>query len=637
MGKNSEEDQRNKISAQTDYLTGFLNRQGLYECFERLPDYANVSFMFLDIDNFKGVNDTYGHAMGDELLVAVSRMIKSKIGSSRLARIGGDEFVIMSEGMMTEKNMSNMAQQIIDSVNDIDISMEIKLIISFSIGIVMDQKKSMGLNKIMPKCDAAMYETKRRGKNGYVVYSTIENLFEIQQTVDREKAPALQKGEFEVRYVPVMNLLSSVMVCYRSYLVWNRRGTEWREELFKEFIKDSSFIVQLEQYAFQELCRMISQIKYEKIRKVPVIFTISSINVNRISFVDELLKTVDSYGIPPAGFIIQLDHINERIDATKVQRFFEKLKKAGFRTAVKGFGSNGSSIMLIKELNLDYVSIGKDIVDNLMRDRKDSLFVKNILSLVNDLNLEPIAEGIDNAQEVRSLTSYGCSTGTGLIFSDALKKKDFLKFAAHNIPNLQKSVKFLFQGSLKDENGEYEGEFIGDGGAEYVYDEQLKKEVLNLAGGQLFVNVVEFPVSLIGSQSYTICIKFKMKSMSNWSSLIYGMYADGFMSFMPYAWNGVPIYRIKDDDNDNGWNDAIGERIDMNWHTAVVTYSHKTQVSNLYMDGKCVGSKEDVPVLASPRRLVLGGDVYAPSCEAFLSEMMFFDHVLNQKEVEKYA
>lgn len=107
------------LSAQMDYLTGFLNRRGLYEYFDTLGEDVNINFMFLDIDNFKGVNDTYGHAMGDKLLVGVSRMIKKKIGDSLLARIGGDEFVIMPVPEMSEQEAAEMAQNIINSVNDI--------------------------------------------------------------------------------------------------------------------------------------------------------------------------------------------------------------------------------------------------------------------------------------------------------------------------------------------------------------------------------------------------------------------------------------------------------------------------------------------------------------------------------------
>ena len=354
MEKNKDGQLVDNISAQIDYLTGFL-RRGLYEYFDTLPDDVNINFMFLDIDNFKGVNDTYGHAVGDKLLIGVSKMIKDKIGDSLLARIGGDEFVIMPGSGLSEQEITDMAERIIHSVNDIEISFEIKSIISFSIGIVVGQKKSMGLDSIMPKCDAAMYEAKRRGKNGYVLYSTIEDIFEMKQTVDREKTRALLNGEFEVKFIPIMNIASASMVCSKAYIVWNRKDGVWREELFKDIFEENGFINELENYAFERLCKVLSEAGDKKIRQIPVIFTISGINVNRINYAEELLKIADSYGMSPENFIIQLEDINERIDIRRIQRFFEKLKAAGFGTAIKNFGSNGSSIMMIKNLkNINY-------------------------------------------------------------------------------------------------------------------------------------------------------------------------------------------------------------------------------------------------------------------------------------------
>lgn len=626
----------NESTEQRDYLTGFLNRQGLYEYFASLADNTKVSFMFLDIDNFKGVNDTYGHAMGDKLLVCVSKMIKSLIGNARLARLGGDEFVILVTGMVTENMMKDMAQKILDCVSSLDIDMEIKSIISFSIGIVMSQRKSKGLDNIMPKCDAAMYEAKRRGKNGYVVYSMIEDLFEMQQMIDREKNKALANKEFEVRYIPVMDLLGSKMVFCKTYIVWNRKGMEWREDFFREFIKDGTFLMEMEAYAFRNLCQALSCMKFEKLKRLPVMFPVSGVNVNRVDLADKLLEIIHSNGLQSSNFIIELENIDERISREKLALFLKKLKQAGFMTAVKGPGKGGSTVILMKNLEIDYVLIDRNIIENMLGSRKEGLFVKNIISLVNDLNLEPIVEGIDNAMEVRYLISYGCNVGMGQYFSDALSGEDFMKFFVRNMPEQQKSVHFSFQNTLADNTGKYVGEYIGEDRVKFVYDKQLQRQVLYLPGGDIFSDIVELPVALLNNLSYTIILHFKVSSLLNWSALLYALYGDGFMAFMPYAWNGVAMFRIKNDQDDNGWYDAIGEKIDTSWHTAVMTFHHKTQVMNLYIDRKLVGSRENASILSAPKRLVLGGDVYTKGCQSYISDLIFFDHVLSKKEIERY-
>lgn len=622
--------------ANRDYLTGYLNRRGLYEYVEGLEKDAVLNMMFLDIDNFKGVNDTYGHATGDKLLISVSHMIKSRIGDSLLVRMGGDEFVIVMQSGIPEKAAAGMAESIINSVNDIDISIEIKSIISFSIGIVMDQKKSLGLDSIMPKCDAAMYEAKRRGKNGYVLYSTIEDLFEFKQIVDREKSQAIGNGDFEVRLIPVMDVSASTMVCARTYVMWNRGHDHWGEEMFYDIFEENGFIIELEKYVFETICEKISRIEDARIRAVPIIINTSGISINRVNFTEELVAVVNKYKLSSENFIIQLRYINERIDANRIIRFFQNLKEAGFGTAVKGFGNTGSPVMIIKSLNLDYVSVGKDISDNLLNDRKDSLFVKNILSLINDLNFEPIVEGIYDQRQVAYLATYECSLGSGTLFAGDLGYEEYLQFASENIPALVKSVRFAFHNNLKDDSGKLEGKYIGEGREQYVYDQELKKEVLYLTGGRIFENVVELPAEIMKKSSYSIMMRFKMEKFTNWSSLVYTLYEGGFMSFIPYAWGGLPIFRIKDDMDENGWRDAVGNKFDNGWHTVVLTFSHKNAISRLYMDGECIAFRDDVLTLNLPKQIIIGGDVYAPSCEGFVDEIQFFDYVLDKKYIENY-
>ena len=290
--------------------------------------------------------------------------------------------------------------------------------------------------------------------------------------------------------------------------------------------------------------------------------------------------------------------------------------------------------MIIKDIPVDYVGIGKNITDNLLRERKDSLFVKNILSLINDLNLEPVVDGIDDSTEVKYLISYGCTFGSGRLFSDELSYGKYREFAERNMPDSLKSIRFRFADTLSDETGHYQGRFLGEGSAQFVYDEYMKRNVLYLPGGKMMTNVIEFPVELMDNTSYSIVIQYKMNELADWSSLLYVMYDNGFMSFMPYAWTGISMYRIKDDMEEDGWNDALGIASDTKWHTAVLTYSHKNEISRLYMDGKDSGFRNKVLTLVCPRRLIIGGDVYAPSCEGYLAELRFYDYVLNKKDIE---
>ena len=150
-----------KQAAQTDYLTGLPNRRGMYEYFSWGLKSDTVHCMFIDIDNFKKVNDTYGHKMGDKLLIRVSHMVKDKIGDAFFVRLSGDEFAVIIDGNIPNEQVIAMAESIIGSVDEVQLNVDVSSIISFSIGIMLQQSSKEDLDDILLRCDVAMYQAKK--------------------------------------------------------------------------------------------------------------------------------------------------------------------------------------------------------------------------------------------------------------------------------------------------------------------------------------------------------------------------------------------------------------------------------------------------------------------------------------------
>ena len=153
-----------------DYLTGLANRRGLYDHYDSLAEDRIVHAMFIDIDNFKRVNDIYGHSMGDKLLIAISHLIQNH-AQGFTARIGGDEYVVLLDGELDTAEVEHTADQLISNMEHIDFRTDILSLVSLSIGIVFSQTASQPLDDILAKCDAAMYQSKYDGKNKYTIYS----------------------------------------------------------------------------------------------------------------------------------------------------------------------------------------------------------------------------------------------------------------------------------------------------------------------------------------------------------------------------------------------------------------------------------------------------------------------------------
>ena len=177
--------------AKCDYLTGLANRRGLYDYYLTLPKESILHAMFIDIDNFKRVNDIYGHSMGDQLLINISRLIATYTHGFS-SRIGGDEYVVLLDGSLPQEEIEKIAQNLLKNLENIDFRKDILSLISLSIGIVLNQNASQALDDILAKCDSAMYQAKYNGKNRYTIYKAYDKTLETNRNIELEMEDALK-------------------------------------------------------------------------------------------------------------------------------------------------------------------------------------------------------------------------------------------------------------------------------------------------------------------------------------------------------------------------------------------------------------------------------------------------------------
>lgn len=177
--------------AECDYLTGLANRRGLYDYYLSLPRESILHAMFIDVDNFKRVNDIYGHSMGDRLLVNIARLIATNTHGFS-SRIGGDEYVVILDGSLTKKDTEEIAKNLLTNLENMNFRKDILSLISLSIGIVLNQKASQPLDDILAKCDSAMYQAKYNGKNRYTVFKAYDKTLETNRNIELEMDDALK-------------------------------------------------------------------------------------------------------------------------------------------------------------------------------------------------------------------------------------------------------------------------------------------------------------------------------------------------------------------------------------------------------------------------------------------------------------
>lgn len=623
-------------AAETDYLTGLPNRRGMYEYFSWGLKTETVHCMFMDIDNFKKVNDTYGHKMGDKLLVRVSHMVKEKIGDAFLARLSGDEFAVIIDGNVSKDNVIKIVDSIMGAVDEVQLNVDVSSIISFSIGVMFDQSSKDDLDDILLKCDVAMYQAKKGGKGRYIIYNDIAEQVEYKMSVDRDKYTALSAGHFKIYMQPRLNMSTLGIESVEAGIYWEHPKDGLRKpEDFIELLEEDGFVVELEKHMFEELCRVMMSWNNTPLEQLPVYFRISKKHLYRKNFVKDMNVKVAKYGLKPQRFCLGLTDIEMH---PKVTETIRALEAAGYEVScVKNVSSDRAAL-----LNINDTLAGEWVIqnskDNSFSNSHTSFVVaRSIVSLAEELNIHIVCRNIAEKKDMESLIRWGCDVAVGGSYSEAMKPDEFCTYALPNIVARNNTYIYEFDGNLADQNGENAGQFFGDE-IGYVYDEELKKQVVNFPGEARAVleNTIELPTQLLDSKSYTISLSFRGEDFKLWNSVFYAEFSNGFSTIMPYAWDGIIMFRVKDTLFEDEWHDAIGRKVEeKKWYYVTASYNSKKRESRLYVNGKLVAIAENVHTVEKPFRIVVGADLWQGNFHGRVGNVVIHDYVITREEAEK--
>lgn len=620
--------------AYTDYLTGLANRRGLYNYFSDLPDGSSMHFMFIDIDNFKRVNDVYGHSMGDILLVQVSQLIHSKLSTGFISRVGGDEFVVIIDGSFKAEEVTAIAQSVIDGLNSIDFRKDILSLISLSVGIILDQNAGTDLDEILYKCDSAMYRAKSDGKNRYVVYRKIEKSIELAKRIESEMENALNNGEFHVYLQPKMNMITSKLVGAEALSRWLHpsEGIMKPSEYIPLFEKNG-FIVRLDMFVYEKVCQIKSSWKGLPFEHINV-----SVNLSRLHFyhhdLPERLKAIaDRYNVPVSELELEITESGFIKDSKEIITMVSRLRDVGFHVSIDDFGSGYSALNMIKDLPVDNIKIDKDFLKFSSANTRGQKVLKNIISMCKDLKLNIVSEGIETQQQIDFVTSCGCDICQGFFFSEPLTISEFNAYADKHYSPDADCIVFSFNGSLNSECGNYKGVFSGHG---YTFDKGPTESLnsLYLPGGNTNHNYLRLPNEVLINESYTVAMWVKPMESQPWTSLFFAEFENGFLSFLPTAWDGNCSYRIRDTRISDGWFDTPACHLQENiWTHVAFSYNYITEKTYLYINGILSGHLDNIPSLFSTKNVVLGGDIYQESFQGFVSDLRIFNDMKTPTEI----
>ncbi|MCR5154151.1 MAG: GGDEF and EAL domain-containing protein [Lachnospiraceae bacterium] len=416
----------------TDYLTGLASRRGLYDFYDRLNENTSIHALFLDVDNFKRVNDAYGHSFGDDLLIQISKLIQ-KNTDGFCARIGGDEYVILLNSSHSSKEVTTMAENMLAGMDTLDFRRDILSHISLSIGIVLNQPATTSLDEILSKCDFSMYEAKKHGKNRYSVYDEADTTIENRHKIEFDMYHAIIGRQFRVFFQPKVDMVSGNVCGAEALSRWVHPEEGIRlPELYIPIFQKNGFITRLDLYMFEEVCRMKQTWTEKEFAHLCISLNMSRLHLYNRSFAKTLSEIAHRYNIPPSELEIEFSSDIYSKDAENLINTVTALRERGFNVALDNFGSALCTLGVIKDVPANNIKFDRNFINEKFETERDKRFLKDIILICKDLNLDISAVGVESAECARRLYSFGLTKIQGFFFSKPLTLSDFKKFVNSN-------------------------------------------------------------------------------------------------------------------------------------------------------------------------------------------------------------
>ncbi|MEN8179855.1 MAG: EAL domain-containing protein [Pseudomonadota bacterium] len=419
------QEEKIRYQAQYDDLTGLPNRILARDRLEQAirlvgRTYDKVALIFVDLDDFKKVNDTLGHDTGDILIFEAAQRLKSAIRESdTVARLGGDEFLIIIQQIKNLNSVESIAQNIIDKFSHPFLLAESEFIVTASLGITLFPDDGTTAKELMRGADLAMYQSKLEGKNTHYFFSpSMDEATREYSILEQQLHNALERGEFHVVFQPIVRLHDAFPVGCEALIRWNNPVLGMVEpERFIPVAEQTGLIISIGEYVLREACREMAfwnsnnelQL-FVSVNLSPRQFWYSSLNEMVAGILQETGLAAEFLELELTEGMIIRDHRD-------TEQIMQKLNTQGIKIAMDDFGTGYSSLYQLKSFPFDKLKIDRSFVQDLETDSDDDAVVRAAVALAHGLELEIVAEGIESESQRHILTNENCQYGQGYLFS----------------------------------------------------------------------------------------------------------------------------------------------------------------------------------------------------------------------------
>jgi diguanylate cyclase (GGDEF)-like protein len=380
-----------------------------------------VSVLFIDLDNFKAVNDSLGHQFGDHLLeAAAERLVSCLRPGDTAARFGGDEFAIILEDTAAE-DATWVADRIVEAFKPSFHVRDRELFVSVSIGVAVSEHGQRNPDELLRRADVAMYEAKAAGKSRYELYEHGVHVSSLDRfQLQNELQGALERGELLLHYQPIVQLTSGRLAGVEALLRWRHptRGILSADQ-FVGLAEESGAIVAIGGWVLEEGCRQLRtwQEAKENGADLWLSVNVSARQLQQPGFARGVQETLRRTRLPPASLVLEITESSMMRDVRATVTLLHELRSLGVRIAIDDFGTGYSSLSYLRQFSFDILKMDKSFVAALGERAQDTQLARAIIDFGNLLHVETVAEGIERPEQLTQLRSLRCSLGQGFYFA----------------------------------------------------------------------------------------------------------------------------------------------------------------------------------------------------------------------------
>jgi diguanylate cyclase (GGDEF)-like protein len=423
-----------QYQATHDALTGLPNRVLLFERIQHAIDAAHhgtnlFAIYFIDLDGFKGINDTLGHAAGDAVLKQFAIRLKRSVRKEDIvARLGGDEFVVMVEDIPDVDMAAHIAEKLFSCFHE-DFALDYgNLQVTPSMGVALYPEDGQNVDELLSHADAAMYEAKTNGRNGYRFFETSMNEATLRSVEIQRALPAAIAGkQFHLQYQPKFDGKTGEILGAEALLRWHhpQLGTVSPAE-FIPIAERSGQIARVGEWVLEEVCRQLRAWDNAGMKTIRIAINLSQVQLRAQRLVEEILSITKRHQISPQMLMFEITETAAMQNAEDTMHTVDRLQQAGFKLAIDDFGTGYSSLSYLQQFGVQQMKVDRSFIRDLTSTAKSRSIVAAIIRLAHSLNMEVVAEGVETSEQLELLRQLECDQTQGYLLAKPMDGSRFI-------------------------------------------------------------------------------------------------------------------------------------------------------------------------------------------------------------------